>query len=623
MLTRLIPIAAGLLAALAATGWTATATSAPAAWIAVALAGAVALRWPYAGLLIAAATGPLGGAIAALAAWRVPAAEPVAFAVLAGWCLRRALVVEPLDRLATAAAGLFAALVLASLLVQCVVVYRVAAPLDLRLTIALLEWLTMTSEVRGVPWRPEVASALRLLAGCGLFVMAAAVAAQDRSRVHGTARILVAAIAGVAALNVNRFVEVALRHGPDFWAAAAEAHQTLRISSTIPDVNAVAALFALALPVLVMLAATARRGARLWIAAAVLVVAGLWLTGSRAGMSGAAAAVVGYGVLQAVRAPKRDAILAALAVLVAIIAATALVYPRPEIHARASDAWNIRRELARVSLRMVTESPLSGVGVGRFRDESARLATPGLRRYYSQADAHNQFLQLAGELGLPGGAMFLALIGIAMLPPIAGWARGERDDAGLAVTAGLGGFLLASVLMHPLLLPEVSVAFWIALGLARASGQGTSIRWSRRHSVIAAAAVLMALASIVPRASAVRQDLDLDNRSVGLSAVRADRAGRRYQVARGDSILYVAQHDGRLRLSVRAHRRVRGTAGELRLLLDGGDAGTFGVNGERWTDLDLALPSDPKAPRFGRLDLIWTPRRPGNALRVARQPAEQ
>ncbi len=117
---------------------------------------------------------------------------------------------------------------------------------------------------------------------------------------------------------------------------------------------------------------------------------------------------------------------------------------------------------------------------------------PELRRYYSAQNAHNQVIQLLGELGVPGAALFLAVLAFSLAP---GW-RGPDPTLPVtlrgAVVFGILGWLLASLLMHPLLSAEVSAAFWLALGLARAA-----VAPAQPHSRIRLVAVIPAIVAIV------------------------------------------------------------------------------------------------------------------------------
>ncbi len=275
--------------------------------------------------MLVAAFAPLGGAIAAL--WGLPtsATAPLLLSVLAGWLLRRTVRPESWDA-AASLAGLLAMVVCASLAVQCAVAFQIAAPAGLEFPRALLQWVTQTSDVQG-PLRPEVPSALLLLGGCGLFVMAVEVCRREPSAAAVSLRLLSISLAAVATLNINRFVEVALRQGTEFWPAAWHVHHFLRVSSTIPDVNAVGAVFALVLPAAVWLWLVTPRHRWMWGAAALALGAGLWLSGSRAAMTGGVIGVLGYLALFAHRHWTRRRTVATLTVSLAVCAAVVVWYP--------------------------------------------------------------------------------------------------------------------------------------------------------------------------------------------------------------------------------------------------------------------------------------------------------
>ncbi len=118
---------------------------------------------------------------------------------------------------------------------------------------------------------------------------------------------------------------------------------------------------------------------------------------------------------------------------------------------------------------MAREAPVFGIGVGRFFEESARFASPELQRHYAAQNAHNQFVQVLGELGTLGLGLFLAVIGCTVIPACRQAGRPPPPAMLAPVVVGLVGFLVAGLLMHPLLLPEVSAAFWLALGLGRSA----------------------------------------------------------------------------------------------------------------------------------------------------------
>ena len=293
MLPRFLTLFAAVFASVAASGAAAAAGAPAVTWAVAAGLGFIAALRPAVGLMLVAAFAPLGGAIAALGGLTTSATEPLLLSVLAGWLVRRTLRRESWDVVAVSLAGSLALIVLASLTVQCALAFQFAAPSGLTFPRALLQWLTQTSDVLG-PQRPEVTAALHLLEGCGLFTMAVEVCRREPTVAYASLRMLTVSVAAVAILNINRFVEVVLRQDTDFWSAALQVHRFLRVSTTIADVNAAAALFTLVLPAAVWfcLAGNSRRW--MWSAVALAVAVGLWLSGSRAAMMGGVIGLLGF-----------------------------------------------------------------------------------------------------------------------------------------------------------------------------------------------------------------------------------------------------------------------------------------------------------------------------------------
>ena len=86
-------------------------------------------------------------------------------------------------------------------------------------------------------------------------------------------------------------------------------------------------------------------------------------------------------------------------------------------------------------------------------------------KYYQRENAHNNFAQIAGELGLVGLLSFLAVLVMSL------W-RGDRNVVHtmlvMPVLLGLSAFILTWLGGHPLLVAEVAYPFWITLGVAAA-----------------------------------------------------------------------------------------------------------------------------------------------------------
>jgi hypothetical protein len=134
--------------------------------------------------------------------------------------------------------------------------------------------------------------------------------------------------------------------------------------------------------------------------------------------------------------------------------------------ATARLSMTVRVELLRAGLRVFETRPVFGVGIDRFYLVAEGFASPELKALWNgRKNPHNDFLRVGAELGLVGLIPFLWILAAAGQRI---WqALRNSGDARLAgVAGGLVAFLITSLVSNPLMLREVSFAFWIALGLA-------------------------------------------------------------------------------------------------------------------------------------------------------------
>jgi O-antigen ligase len=119
-----------------------------------------------------------------------------------------------------------------------------------------------------------------------------------------------------------------------------------------------------------------------------------------------------------------------------------------------------RRWLAAAAMRAVAEHPVVGVGLGRYRPGlfASPDTPPEVVRHAGKA--HDQFLTLAAEAGLPAALLYLLVLA---------WCWRSAVPTGLLGAAGRGSvvfLVLVSLLHDPLFHAEVSMAAVLVLGAA-------------------------------------------------------------------------------------------------------------------------------------------------------------
>lgn len=174
----------------------------------------------------------------------------------------------------------------------------------------------------------------------------------------------------------------------------------------------------------------------------------LLLTQSRSGWLGAAAGIVLLLLLWSVVLPpagaRRRARLGLLASLtfgflfVAWIGPAALrelwLEPPQQTAVGSLVTLNFRRELWPWALAAAADFPLTGTGLGSFRAVATRLYPANIPPGFDLAHAHNIFLQVALDIGLPGLVAYVALL---LLCATVGWQIARRDPALRALSLGL------------------------------------------------------------------------------------------------------------------------------------------------------------------------------------------
>jgi putative inorganic carbon (HCO3(-)) transporter len=144
------------------------------------------------------------------------------------------------------------------------------------------------------------------------------------------------------------------------------------------------------------------------------------------------------------------------------------------------------------ALRMTRDRPLMGWGIGSFplqqalyyHPEAASRSQRSILRTGPtlQENAHNSYLQLAAEIGIPGLLLYLALLctffvtGLRALPHLD---PGPRQGILMGALAGIAGQMVCAVGNPSWEFPECSAFFWLVLAIGMAAA-GVPSRGMRR-----------------------------------------------------------------------------------------------------------------------------------------------
>jgi len=211
-----------------------------------------------------------------------------------------------------------------------------------------------------------------------------------------------------------------------------------------------------------------------WLAAlaALILAVALAMTQSRAGV---AAALAGVATLFALRIrlldsrPARRALTAAavVCVLFAGLAGGGALLQRLEADSGAD--LGARMNLYAAVLTGIAERPLLGAGYGAFEHGFLPYRGPELLYLRAIDKAHDSYLELAFEAGIPAALLLLGLVAAVAWRCVAGLRRSGRRSLYPAVAlAVLAQTALHSLLDFSLQIPAVALAFSALLGLGAA-----------------------------------------------------------------------------------------------------------------------------------------------------------
>ncbi len=245
-------------------------------------------------------------------------------------------------------------------------------------------------------------------------------------------------------------------------------------------------------------ASSASRVSRVLISVSLVgILYALLLTGSRGGLVGVAIALVGALILGG---PLRKHVVVMLVVAVGIGVAyygfVANTEAQNRVASFTAEGGTGRLDLWTVSASVVADRPLLGVGAGNFPIVEPSYAIDAINlsevRFIVDTPkvAHNTFLELQAELGVPGLIAFLLVVGAALVGAVraitAAVELGDRELEYLArgITVGLVGFLATATFGSF----QYHKQLWLLLGLAAAlpfvvsqAGQGRQLTAGSDH----------------------------------------------------------------------------------------------------------------------------------------------
>ena len=248
-----------------------------------------------------------------------------------------------------------------------------------------------------------------------------------------------------------------------------------RAAGPLEDPNDLAYLMACTLPIAAYLIKVDPRRRSLWGASFVVITGAMLATFSRGALVGLGALII-WGIFTR-RIPLR-AVLAGLLIGVALIAIAFTAWkPLFEVALEQKEhvaQSNVESREARwdAAVQLAGESPLIGVGTGLYPSK----ALPLLRQYSDnlpsvnlrQTVAHNSYLEIMAENGIPGLALFVAyLITIwILLRSVHRGAVYKKDERGRWLATALQASFVIAIVSAIFLSEELYPPFWLLGGLA-------------------------------------------------------------------------------------------------------------------------------------------------------------
>lgn len=147
---------------------------------------------------------------------------------------------------------------------------------------------------------------------------------------------------------------------------------------------------------------------------------------------------------------------------------TRSIEQQPDDNIPVQTSVGSRISLWRFALREFSHSPLTGIGIGNYREHLAQYLkenpAEGIH-FFGVEETHNSYVKFLVELGLPGLILLLLVLFFWFGPLAIQLLKGGRPPLEVAVFWGMTAFLLHNMTNNLFLTVPTAHAFWVALGL--------------------------------------------------------------------------------------------------------------------------------------------------------------
>ena len=277
------------------------------------------------------------------------------------------------------------------------------------------------------------------------YVLAASVC-RDRRAAAAAAWGITAAGLAICAIGIRDYA-VGTGGGIRFWKSLLQGGEHWRLFGTFVNPGFFAGFLAIGVPLALALYLAARKGTFALAAgiAVVLETAALLLTGTKFGVVSTAAAVIVFFALAVAAGSLARAHLKRLVFIALVLVPVLVIFSGPVTH-RFKEAESggtqvhstrFRVFVWRSTINMIRDNLLVGLGPGTYDVAYPRYAVAGPTKY-----AHQSYLQIGAEAGVPALAAFLAALAAAAWRSLAAVVGGRRtaqtDDRQDRAAEGLG-----------------------------------------------------------------------------------------------------------------------------------------------------------------------------------------